>query len=402
MRLLQSISDLPTNLKRLDLSCLRHLISGGESNLVETIVALSRGLQMYNLEGDVVKPGFGMTETCAGSIYAKDYPSYDIIKGNSLNSLGKPVPGMQMRIMRASGESAALGETGDLQVRGKPVLMEYFNNHQATRASSTDDGWFITGDRAYLNADGSLNIVVQEKESINLNGVEYFPNEIKTAVENANRAGFTSSYTVVFPHQPSDSAIDELCVVYHPKFELTDIAERVKTANKIILVVGNITTSRPRHIIPLPKHFLQKFALGKFLRAKIRASFEKGEFEQYEDSKNAAIKEFKAAQRLNPTTSKENLVLTASRDIVDAPEEDLGVNNSIFDFGVTSTDLSLLEQRIERDLEISSPFPIGILLSTSTVRGIAGHLDELDKGFKNVYEPVIPLASAPGSSKAPL
>ncbi len=98
----------------LDISCLRHLISGGESNTVDTVVALTRALQGYNLQSEVIRPGFGMTETCAGSIYSKACPSYDVARGNPFASLGKPIPGIRMRIVDAMGHEATTGNVGDL------------------------------------------------------------------------------------------------------------------------------------------------------------------------------------------------------------------------------------------------------------------------------------------------
>lgn len=62
---------------KLDLSCLRALISGGEANVVETCAALTGLLSQHGASKNIIRPGFGMTETCAGMIYGQDCPSYD-------------------------------------------------------------------------------------------------------------------------------------------------------------------------------------------------------------------------------------------------------------------------------------------------------------------------------------
>ncbi len=54
---------------KLNLSSLRALISGGEANVVKTCVALQDLLAAYGAPEAFIRPGFGMTETCAGSIY---------------------------------------------------------------------------------------------------------------------------------------------------------------------------------------------------------------------------------------------------------------------------------------------------------------------------------------------
>ena len=157
-RLQQSLQNSASNQTVFNLSCLRHLVSGGESNVVETALALTKTLQNYKVEGEVIRPGFGMTETGAGSIYGNGCPSYDITQGNIFTSLGKSISGIRMRIMNITGSEASTGEIGDLQVSGPIVFREYFNNYKATATSFTGDGWFITGDRAYIDANANLNI----------------------------------------------------------------------------------------------------------------------------------------------------------------------------------------------------------------------------------------------------
>lgn len=399
MQSMETVDHLPTTL---DMSCLRHLTSGGESNLVETVAALTESFQKHNLRGEVVRPGFGMTETCAGSIYGKKCPTYDLAKGYSFASLGKPVPGIKMRIMLTHGHEAASGDVGDLQLAGKLVFREYFNNTTATAASFTEDGWFITGDRAFIDADGNLNIVGREKESININGIKYFPHEIETALENANIAGLTPSFTAVFSYRPPNSHAEELCVVYHPSFDINDIAERLDTARSIVLVVGSFTSTRPKHILPLPRNLLHKSALGKLSRTKLRTCFEDGTYDQYEDSKNPLLKNLKATQREHASTPMEHAISKILQDVADVPEEELGVHDSLFELGVTSTGLFVLKRRIEEYLRLQNTLAVGILLTIPTICGITSELEKLGQDSGPEYNPVVPLQSNQNSEKVPL
>ncbi|KAL2045826.1 hypothetical protein ABVK25_012031 [Lepraria finkii] len=401
-RLSEALENPKTPQTALNLSCLRHLISGGESNVVSTGITLGKALRGHDLQCDVIRPGFGMTETCAGAIYSKTFPSYDREQENAFASLGRPIPGIQVRIMGAHGHEASPSEVGNLHVTGEQVFREYFNNSKATMSSFTEDGWFITGDRAFLDANGFLNIAGREQEMINLNGVKYFPDEIESALDDAGISGLIPSWTVVFPSLSQDTLVEEICVAYHPTFSAEQTSERVKAAKEITALVGSITNSRPKHVIPLPKTYLHKSALGKLSRPKIRAAFEKGEYEQYEDSKDPEVRNFKAKQRSIPASATEQSLMAALQDLVGISEEDLGVNNSIFDFGVTSTALFAMKKRIEKDLAFTTRLPIGLLLTIPTIRGIATELDRLRHGSDNKYEPVVPLQSNPNSAKAPL
>ena len=76
-----------------ELSCLKALISGGEANVVETCAALTKYLYQFHVARDVIRPGFGMTETCAGSIYGLDCPSYDVGARPRVCLAGHVLPG---------------------------------------------------------------------------------------------------------------------------------------------------------------------------------------------------------------------------------------------------------------------------------------------------------------------
>ena len=399
-RLLQSMEAGDPFSITLDLSCLRHLISGGESNLVETVTVLTRLLQRHNVRGEIVRPGFGMTETCAGSIYSKDCPTYDIRKGNSFASLGKPISGIKMRVID-QGHGAAPNDVGDLQLAGDLVFKEYFNDRTATEASFTKDGWFITGDRAFIDTDGNLNIAGREKESININGIKYFPNEIEMALESANIAGLTPSFTAVFSCRPPNSNAEELCVVYHPNFDINDMAKRFDTARSIVLNVGLFTSTRPRHILPLPRNLLHKSALGKLSRSKLKSSFEGGIYDHYEDSKDPFLIAFKATQLAHASTPMEHAILAILQEVVDVHEE-LGVNDSLFEFGITSAGLFVLKRRIEDFLGLRNVLAVGILLSSPTIRGICNELEKYGQDSPQEYTPVVPLQSNGNSMKMPL
>ena len=246
-----------------------------------------------------------------------------------------------------------------------------------------------------------MNICGKEKESINLNGIKYFPHEIETALENANIAGITPSLTAVFSSRPHNSHAEELCVVYHPDFDTNDIARRVDTARNIVLVVGSFTSTRPKHILLLPRNLLHKSALGKLSRNQLRACFEEGTYDRYEDSQSPLIQKSKATRREHPSTPTKHAMLAILRDVLDVPEDELGVNDSLFDFGLTSIDLFILKRRLEEYLHIGNVLAIGILLTTPTIRGIANELENFGQDSGRDYDPVVPLSRIETLRKRP-
>jgi acyl-CoA synthetase (AMP-forming)/AMP-acid ligase II len=84
---------------------------------------------------------------------------------------------VQIGIMGAGGRPAPQGHHGEVVIKGPNVITGYENNPSANAASFVD-GWFRTGDRGYLDADGYLHLVARIKELINRGGEKISPREI--------------------------------------------------------------------------------------------------------------------------------------------------------------------------------------------------------------------------------
>lgn len=209
----RALSGLDIRMTNIDigLSCLRNLICGGEANVVANLAALAELLAQFGVGDDFLRPAFGMTETCAAATYERNRSSYEVERGLDFSTVGTCVPGIEMRIMkdeddqRTASREADIGETGNFQLFGPNVFREYFNNPAATESSFTDDGWFIIGDKGYIDDQGNLNLTGRSKETIIINGVKHFPHELETAIEESFVRGATPSYIAVFPHRPKGS-----------------------------------------------------------------------------------------------------------------------------------------------------------------------------------------------------
>ena len=118
--------------------------------------------------------GYGMTE-CAPII------TYDDWKVEKLNSCGKAVVNMQVRIASTDPQNVP----GEIQVKGDNVFLGYYKNEEATQNVFTEDGWFRTGDMGILDADGSLFIKGRTKCMIlGPSGQNIYPEEVETVVNN--------------------------------------------------------------------------------------------------------------------------------------------------------------------------------------------------------------------------
>ncbi|MCJ1461651.1 hypothetical protein MMC07_000248 [Pseudocyphellaria aurata] len=397
-RQLDEISGSLFEARYYDLSSLKALISGGEANVVETCAALTDHMRQYNIRGDVIRPGFGMTETCAGSIYGKTCPTYDLENNLEFSSLGTCIPGLEMRVITADGVEAHSNEIGELQIHGPVVFKEYFNNPQATKESFTDDGWFITGDRALKDSEGNLQLAGRAKESIIINGVKYFPHEVETALEEAEIPGTTPAYNVVFPHRPKGSETESLCVVYLPTYDPEDAKARTQTTDAITKVTSMTCGVRPHETIPLQFSHLPKSSLGKISRAKVRAAFESGTYVDIQQVNNLAIKTYRIAQREGPANPTEELILALFVRRFGLPADEVGVGSSLFELGVSSIDLISFKQQLQDELKLEEEIPLILVLTNPTIRGMTEALKSMSGPQE--YNPVVTLQKQ--GTKAPL
>ena len=297
-----------------DLSCLRCITSG--EGAVETAYAVSKILSAYGAPSNVLAPGFGMTETCAGSIFNRDCPQYDVERGLEFTALRSCIPGIQMRVTVQSenGRIAQPNERGDLEVTGPMVFKEYFNNAVATAESFTADGWFKTGDKALIDSNGMLNFTGRGTEQISINGVKHSPHEIEAALEETLTPGATPSYTICVSYRLRGSQTESICVIYLPAYAPDDNETLVQSHDSIVRNVMLQTGVRP-YVLPLDSSLLQKSTLGKLSRAKTRMAFEAGKHRRCEQANDEIIKAYKASHVTQPKNGVELTLLEVFEEV---------------------------------------------------------------------------------------
>ncbi|MFE4371313.1 AMP-binding protein [Streptomyces sp. NPDC056835] len=126
--------------------------------------------------GAPVISAYGMTET-AHQAASNPLPC-DGAREDA--SVGLPT-GLEVRIVTGDGEPAAVGETGEISVRGPALTAGYLNDPRATAASFVD-GWFHTGDLGHLDPDGYLFLSGRTKEMINRGGEKIAPHTVEAVL----------------------------------------------------------------------------------------------------------------------------------------------------------------------------------------------------------------------------
>jgi long-chain acyl-CoA synthetase len=116
--------------------------------------------------------GYGLTET--SPVISLNVPQ--IMRAGSV---GKPLPGAEIRIAGENGEALSREEIGEIWVRGPMVMKGYYNLPEATAAAITSDGFFKTGDLGKIDSDGFLFITGRKKDMIIVAGEKVYPREVE-------------------------------------------------------------------------------------------------------------------------------------------------------------------------------------------------------------------------------
>lgn len=96
-----------------------------------------------------------------------------------IGSCGKGMDDAEIKVIDEYGNALAPGQQGELCIRGSCVSRGYLNKPEATREAFDAEGWFHSGDIAYIDADGFAYIVDRKKDMINVGGEKVFPSEVE-------------------------------------------------------------------------------------------------------------------------------------------------------------------------------------------------------------------------------
>ncbi|KAI9036326.1 non-ribosomal peptide synthetase [Aspergillus affinis] len=366
-----------------NLSSLQAIVSGGEGNVVSNCSRVSRRLQEHGAPSNVIVPAFGMTETCAGSIYNLSFPSHDLEQKYEFASVGYGVPGIEVRITSSEGALTGPGEVGNLELKGPAVFSAYHNDLFATEEAFTSDRWFKTGDMALTDKSGRLVLVGRTKHVISINGVKYYPQTLEAAIEDAGIEGVTGGDLVCFSQHSPGAPTEAVCIMYVPRYPNGDLEARHNTMKAIGKAVFMITNSHP---IVLPVQRIERSALGKIERSVMSRAFENGQF-QVDQMRNAEmIERYQRSIYLPPENNIERIVLEEVADALNVEQECISATTNIFEMGLTSISLIKLQRCLQRRLALVKEVPVATIITHSTVRRLAVSLQEPD-----AYTPFVPL-----------
>lgn len=230
---------------KLDFSGLKIAVGGGMA------VQKATAEKWKAVTGVPLAEGYGLTETAPVA-------TCNPIDGTErIGTIGMPLPNTEVMIADDAGNPVALGERGEIFIKGPQVMKGYWNRPEETALVMQGD-WFKSGDIGVMDADGFTKIVDRKKEMILVSGFNVYPNEVEDAI--ASCPGVLEVGVIGMP----DPKSTEKVVAYVVKKDQAITQE---------MVIAHCKEFLTNYKVPKEVYFtdeLPKTNVGKILRRKIK------------------------------------------------------------------------------------------------------------------------------------
>lgn len=120
---------------------------------------------------------YGQTEATARLSYL---PPELLTK--KIGSLGKGIPGVELKVVNSNGDTISTGETGEIIARGDNIMSGYFEDETET-SNTLKNGWLYTGDLATIDEEGYIYLTARKKEILKVGGQRVSPKEIEEVID---------------------------------------------------------------------------------------------------------------------------------------------------------------------------------------------------------------------------
>ena len=124
---------------------------------------------------------YGMTET-TGTVVMLPPEDHKPEGSPRMRAAGKPLPGVELKIVDATGQPVPTGQVGEIVTRSSNNMLGYWKQPDATVRTKTADGWVYTGDAGYVDEDGYVFIHDRVKDMIISGGENIYPAEVENAI----------------------------------------------------------------------------------------------------------------------------------------------------------------------------------------------------------------------------
>lgn len=264
-----------------DLSSLRWALSGAEQVDPLDVEDLCDAGAPFGLRPEAIIPAYGMAETtvavsfskCGGGMVVDEvdadllavlHRAVPVTKGHTrrLVSLGKPLDGLELRVVDEDGSELPARGVGVIEVRGEPVTKGY-TTVAGFLAAQDDRGWYDTGDLGYVTESGEVVVCGRLKDVIIMAGRNIYPTDIERA---ASRVEGVRPGCAVAVRLDAGLSRETFAVAVECK-DFGDEAQVRRVERAVAHEVFAEVDVRPRNVVVLAPGTIPKTPSGKLRRA---------------------------------------------------------------------------------------------------------------------------------------
>lgn len=242
--LFAALMDTPS-FSRIDFSHLRVCIGGGMA--VQPAIAK----EWKERTGNTILQGYGLTETSPAAVVCR-------VDEEFTGTIGLPIPSTEVMIADDDGNPLAVGEVGEICIRGPQVMEGYWQRPAETAEVMLPDGWLRTGDVGRMDEGGYIFIEDRKKDMILVSGFNVYPNEIENVI--VEMEGVLEAAAIGLPHERSGEIVKVFVVRKNDSLTEQDIIDYCKE---------NLTNYKRPRIVEF-RDDLPKTNVGKILRRELR------------------------------------------------------------------------------------------------------------------------------------
>ena len=263
-----------------DLSTLRWALSGAEQVEPADVEDLCEAGAPFGLRPEAIVPAYGMAETTVAVSFTEcgrglmvDEVDADLLallhraipasrgKTRRLASVGRPLKGLEARIVGRDGDVLPARGVGVIQVRGEPVTLGYTTTAGFIAAQDLE-GWYDTGDLGYVTETGNVVVCGRVKDVIIMAGRNIYPTDIERAASRVQgvRPGCAVAVRLHAGHPRETFAVAVESNTWEDPAEVRRVERQV--AHEVVAEVD----VRPRNVVVLEPGMIPKTPSGKLRR----------------------------------------------------------------------------------------------------------------------------------------
>jgi len=312
------------------------------------------------------------------------FPSMD--EGQKFASVGTCCPDLDIRIVNEHGVEVKACEEGELQLSGRIVFTGYYKNEKANMESFVEENgvrWFKTGDKGKMVVDGGLRLTGRSKDTININGNQYFSHDIEAVID---RLEFVIRSVCISARAPNADT-EQLIIFFVPAEHNTVSVPQMGTtvASECVKQFGIKCTE----VVPLTDSQLPKGALGKVNRKTMETRYTADEYKIDIEKYKAACAAEKKRAMVEPSGPEEEQVRKICSRVLGCPTADISTDDDFFALGFTS--LHSLAAKKFMDEEFDMDMEITQIYKYRTVAKLAASVKRKQQGEVATYDPIVPM-----------